>query len=124
MLVLGGKGTCKSRLIFGSSIDLNLTAHDSIFCTLMKEVLNYAEKENIGTDGNHLAVNIGISIADVVYNDADKTEVVTDLLRIKENDNKNADLDILTNIQITTVAQFEKILSVTRVQSQNWGKKM
>jgi hypothetical protein len=101
IVMLGGKSSCKSRLLVGGEVSLETASNESIVCQLANEILRYAEHKNSLTQGNHPAYTVGLSLADIVYSDADKTEILTDLLRVQANDNKNADLDLLTNLQIT-----------------------
>ncbi len=135
LVTVGCRGSCKSRLLFGGDLALDTAANDSILCTLAEEVIRYADEQNASIKGNHPAYTLGLSIADVVYSDTDRTEILLDLLRVKDNNNKTGDLAALTNVQITlastlrcislrTYKQFEKALNVARVQSQNWVKKL
>ncbi len=97
---MGCKGSCKSRLLFGGDPGVDTASGDSVVCTIVGEVLRYAEEQNVSLKGNHPAYTVGVSMADVVYSDANRTEILLDLLRVKENANTNSDLSALTNVQI------------------------
>jgi len=101
ILVFGLKASCKSRILFGGDIQVDSAANDSLVCTMMEEILRYTEQQNATNKGTHQLYTVGVSIADVVYSDTDRTEILLDLLRIRENDNKNSDINNLTNVQIT-----------------------
>lgn len=101
IILIGNKSSCKSRLLFSSDIAKDIASDRSIFGNMAQEIIRYTENQNISKPGNHPAFSLGISIADVTYSDLDKTEILLDLLRVKDNNNKNADIDMLSNVQIT-----------------------
>jgi hypothetical protein len=101
LVLLAPEGSYKSRLLFSKDIELDVASRQSLVCTLVEEVLRFVDEKNKLTKGTHPAYALGLSLADIMYNDANKTEILTDFLRVHDNDNSNADLEMLTNVQIT-----------------------
>ena len=101
LVTFGAEGSCKSRLLFSKDIEQDLASKQSLVSTVVEEVLRYVDEKNKVIKGSQQAYALGLSLADVIYSDADKTEVLSDFLRVRDNDNANAELDALTNVQIT-----------------------
>ena len=94
VICLGGKGSCKSRMLFGNNLTDELSDDNSLVCNLIEEIIKYVHTQN--SDAEDQIYTIGIAIAEININKMNHTEKLIDLIS-----GKNCkDVDSLTNVQI------------------------